>query len=35
MKRWAEHVINMDKMKNALKILFEKLESKKSLARSQ
>jgi len=25
MKRWAEHVINMDKMKNAHKILFENL----------
>jgi hypothetical protein len=34
MKRWAEHVINMDKMKNAHKILFEKPEGNKSLARS-
>jgi hypothetical protein len=32
MMRWVEHAINMDKMKNAHKILFEKPEGKNSLA---
>jgi len=35
MKRWAKHVINMDKMKNGHKTLFGKPEGNKSLVRSR